>query len=231
MAPRPDPRRGAGASSGVRIVLADDEPLLRAGIRAILSADPSFEVVAEAADGHGLVAAAREHRPDVALVDIQMPGLDGLSAIGGVRRASPGTAVVILTTFGRDEYISRALTEGVDGFVLKASDPRDLLAGVRAVADGGAYLSPRVAERVVAAYTGDRARPRAAARERVAALSPRERDVLALVGAGLTNSEIARRLFLSEDTVKTHLRAVFTRLDVRNRVQAAVTAHDAGLVP
>lgn len=213
----------------IRVLLADDEPLIRVGIRTILSSDPEITVVAEAGDGHEAAELAAGRRPDVALLDIQMPGADGLAAIDLLRRASPATAVAMLTTFGTDEYVARALDGGASGFLLKAATPRELLTGVRAVAEGGAYLSPKVTRRVI---TGFRARREARAHpdhERVAALSPRERQVLALLGSGASNAEIARELHLAEDTVKTHVSAVYVRLGVRNRVQAAIIAHDSGL--
>ncbi|GAA3107258.1 response regulator transcription factor [Streptosporangium carneum] len=214
----------------VRVVLADDEAVIRAGVRMILSADPEIEVVAEVADGRALVEAVRAHRPDVALVDIRMPHLDGLGATAELRAVAPATAVLIMTTFGRDSYISRALGDGAAGFLLKTGDPREFLLGVRAVAEGGVYLSPSVAARVVSELTGEQLARAAAARDRVAVLTNREREVLALVGAGLSNAEIARRLHLAEGSVKTYTSTILGRLDVRNRVQAAVIAHDAGLV-
>lgn len=214
----------------IKVLLADDEAMIRAGVRAILAADPDVEVVAEAADGAEAVELARRHRPQVALLDIRMPRLDGLAAAAEIRRTVPDTAVVILTTFGEDAYIARALADGAAGFLLKAGDPRELLAGVRAVADGAAYLSPKVAQRVVAELRGGELSRRAAAREQTAALTPRERDVLALVGAGLSNAEIARRLYLVEGTVKAYMSAILTRLGVHNRVQAAIVAYEAGLV-
>ncbi|MYV99277.1 response regulator transcription factor, partial [Streptomyces sp. SID3343] len=133
----------------MRVLLADDERLIRAGVRAVLSTDAGIEVVAEAADGREAVEQARKYRPDVALVDIRMPHLDGLAATAELRRVAPDTAVVILTTFGEDEYIATALDSGATGFLIKSGDPRELIAGVRAVADGGAYLSPQVAKRVI----------------------------------------------------------------------------------
>ncbi len=205
--------------------------MIRAGIRAILEMSPGFEVVAEAGDGREAVELALRHRPDVAVLDIRMPRLDGLAATEELRRALPGTAVVILTTFGEDEYIVRALDGGATGFLLKSGDPRDLLTGIRAAADGAAYLSPRVARRVIARLGQDtRQRGTSTAGEQVARLTARERDVLALVGAGLSNAEIARRLHLVEGTVKAHMTAIFTSLGVRNRVQAAVLAHKADIV-
>jgi DNA-binding NarL/FixJ family response regulator len=214
----------------ISVLIADDEAMIRAGIRAILVNDPEITVVAEADDGDSAVEAVRRHRPDVALVDIRMPRLDGLSAAAQIRRLVPATGVVMLTTFGEDEYISRAIAAGAAGFLLKSGDPRELTAGVRAVAAGAAYLSPRVAHRVITELAGTRLGAGAAARTRVAVLTEREREVLALVGAGLSNGDIARRLFLVEGTVKAYVSSLLSRLGVRNRVQAAILAYEAGLV-
>jgi DNA-binding NarL/FixJ family response regulator len=214
----------------IRVLLADDEAMIRAGVRAILGAAPDVEVVAEAADGREAVEQARAHRPDVVLLDIRMPVLDGLSAAAELRRVAPGTAVVMLTTFGEEEYVAAALEAGVAGFLLKSGDPYELMAAVRAAREGAAFLSPRVARQVIAQLSGEVMARRQAARAKVAVLTPRERDVLALLGAGLSNAEIGRRLFLVEGTVKAHVSALMTRLGVRNRVQAAVVAHEAGVV-
>lgn len=214
----------------IRVLLADDEGMVRAGVRAILAADPEIDVVAEAADGRAAIDQAQRHRPDVALLDIRMPRLDGLAATGEILRTVPETAVVILTTFSEDTYIARALGDGASGFLLKSGDPEELLTGVRAVADGAAYLSPMVAKRVIDELSDGRMSRAASARGQVAALTPRERDVLTLLGAGLSNAEIARRLHLVEGTVKAYVSAILTRLEVRNRVQAAIVAYEAGLV-
>ncbi len=214
----------------IKVLLADDEAMIRAGVRAILAAAPDMEVVAEAGDGHEAVELARAHRPDVALLDIRMPGLDGLGAAAELRRAAPDVAVVMLTTFSEDEYIIRALDSGASGFLLKAGDPYELMAAIRAAHGGGAFLSPRIAHRVIRQVSGGRMTRQAAAKERIAALTPREREVLALVAAGLYNAEIGERLFLVEGTVKAYVSATLSRLDMRNRVQAAVLAYEAGLV-
>lgn len=214
----------------IRILLADDEAMIRAGVRAILESDPELNVVAEAGDGRQAVDLAISHHPDVALLDIRMPRLDGLAAAAEIRRAAPGTAVVMLTTFGEDDYIAKALDVGAGGFLLKSGDPRELLAGIHAVVDGAAYLSPKVAQRVIAQLSGGRMARGAAARDRIEQLTEREREVLALLGAGLSNAEIARELHIVEGTVKAYVSAILTRLDVRNRVQAAIIAHEAGLV-
>jgi DNA-binding NarL/FixJ family response regulator len=218
----------------IRVLLADDEAMVRAGVRAILGSDEAIEVVAEAADGQEAVALAQRHRPDVAVLDIRMPRMDGLAAGAEIKRTVPETAVVMLTTFSEDAYIAKALGDGASGFLLKSGDPHELIAGLKAVAEGAAYLSPKVAQRVIAELSagtgGGRMARAAAAKEQVDVLTPREREVLALVGAGLSNAEIAGRLFLVEGTVKAYVSAVLTRLAVKNRVQAAIVAYEAGLV-
>jgi DNA-binding NarL/FixJ family response regulator len=203
-------------------------------VRAVLSTDPGIEVVAEAADGREAVELVHAHRPAVAVLDIRMPRTNGIEAAAEIRRTAPGTGVVMLTTFGEDDYILRALGGGAAGFLIKSGEPEELIAGVRAVADGAAYLSPKVAARVVAHLSatgaGALAGRRTAARERVAALTARERDVLAFLGSGLSNGQIARRLHVVEGTVKAHVSSILARLGVDNRAAAAVVAHEDGIV-
>ncbi|MEF9886718.1 response regulator transcription factor [Streptomyces sp. P9-A4] len=215
-------------SRPVRVLVADDEAMVRAGVLAVLARDPHVEVVAEASSGQEALALTRRHRPDVVLLDIQMPGMDGLTAAGRLHQELPTVGVIMLTTFGQDEYITRALEEGADGFLLKADDPRELLNGVRAVGTGGAYLSPRVAGRVI---TGMRAHRAAHPHRSLERLTDRERQVLAGLGAGRSNAEIAKSLHLVEGTVKAHVSAVLSKLGARNRVEAAIVAYEAGLAP
>ncbi|MFD9606284.1 response regulator transcription factor [Streptomyces sp. NBC_01224] len=214
----------------VRVLVADDEAMVRAGVRAILARDPGIEVVAEAPDGHEAVEAARVHRPAVALLDIQMPLLDGIAAAAQIYRELPGTAVIMLTTFGEDDFIAHALQAGASGFLLKADDPRELLSGVHAVAAGGAYLSPKVAARVIAGLRTGRLTNGTPLHHPLERLTEREHTVLSLLGSGLSNAEIAARLHLVEGTVKAHVSAVLSKLAVRNRVEAAIVAWEAGLV-
>ncbi|WP_130513677.1 response regulator transcription factor [Krasilnikovia cinnamomea] len=213
----------------IRAVVADDEPLVRAGVRAVLASDADIEIVAEADDGRQAIDLVQRHRPQVAVLDIRMPGTDGLCAAAEIRRTMPGTGVLMLTTFGEDDYILRALSGGASGFVLKSGPPEELIAAVKAVAEQAAYLSPRVAARVVAHLASTRAgEDQRVARQRVAALTDRERQVLALLGGGLSNRQIARRLGLVEGTVKAHVSAILAGLGAPNRAAAAVIAHQAG---
>ncbi|MEV6330359.1 response regulator transcription factor [Streptomyces sp. NPDC051909] len=214
----------------MRVVVADDEPLIRAGIRMILTSDPEIEVVAEAADGREAVDLARSHAADVVLLDIQMPVLDGLSALPELRRAAPATKVVVLTTFGERENVLRALEHGGAGFLLKDTAPAELIRAVRAAAAGDAYLSPAATRHVVERLASGRETARAEeARNRITALSEREREVLALLGEGLSNADAGRRLHMSEATVKTYVSRILAKLGCENRVQAALLARDAGL--
>ncbi|MEV7010401.1 response regulator transcription factor [Streptosporangium sp. NPDC051022] len=214
----------------IRVLLADDEVMIRAGVRAILTTDPGIDVVAEAGDGREAVELTLAHRPDVALLDVRMPRLDGLSAGAEIVRAAPEVAVAVLTTFGDDAYLTRALDSGARGFLLKSGDPRELIAGVHAVAAGGAYLAPKPAARVIGRLRSAGLDRAVTARARIGLLTERERDVLTLLGTGLSNAQIAKRLNVTEGTVKGHVSAILTRLDLGNRVQAAVLAHEAGLI-
>ncbi|MCX4657797.1 response regulator transcription factor [Streptomyces uncialis] len=216
--------------SGVRVVIADDEPLIRAGIRLILTSDPGIEVVAEAPDGRAAIELTRAHAPDVVLLDIQMPVMDGLTALAELRRTAPGTPVIILTTFGERDNVLRALESGGAGFLLKDTAPAELIGAVRAAAAGEAYLSPAATRHVVDQLASGRAAARGgAARARVDRLSDREHEVLALLGEGLSNADTGRRLHMSEATVKTYVSRILAKLECENRVQAALLARDAGL--
>ena len=215
----------------IRVLLVDDEELVRFGLRTVLEAAGDMDVVGEAGDGAAGVAAARELRPDVVLTDIRMPGTDGLTATREILALPDPPQVAVLTTFHVDEYVYAALAAGAAGFLLKDTPPRQIAAAVRAVADGTATLSPAVTAGLIASYVGSRATPRRAeALQRVAALSDREREVLALLGSGGSNAELAGRLFVSEATVKTYVSRLLTKLDLANRTQAAILAHEAGLL-
>ncbi|MEU6479705.1 response regulator transcription factor [Streptomyces sp. NPDC047017] len=214
----------------IRVLVTDDEPLVRAGIRMILSSGEDIDVVAEAANGREAVDLARKLAVDVVLLDLQMPVMDGVTALAELRRAAPRARVLILTTFGERENVLRTLVGGSAGFLLKDSAPPDLLRAVRAAAAGEAYLSPATTRQVVdLVASGDTARRSEEARHRLERLSDRERDVLALLGEGLSNAETGRRLHMSEGTIKTYVSRVLTKLDCGNRVQAALLARDAGL--
>ena len=216
----------------ITVVLADDQALLRAGIRALLDAEDDIEVVGEAATGDEAVRLVREHRPDVVLMDIRMPGSDGLAATRAITAAPElaGTKVVVLTTFDLDEYVFEAVRIGASGFLVKDTEPAELLRGVRAVAAGDALLSPGVTRRLIGEFA-TRSRPTAApAASRLGELTEREREVVALVGEGLSNDEIAQRLYLSPATAKTHVSRAMVKLHVRDRAQLVVLAYESGLV-
>jgi DNA-binding NarL/FixJ family response regulator len=214
-----------------RVLLADDQSLVRAGFRALLAAQPDIDVVGEAADGVEAVAQARTEHPDVVLMDVRMPVMDGLEATRRITAARPDTRVVVLTTFELDEYVFGALRAGASGFLLKDVDPADLLSAVRVVAAGEALLAPRLTRRLIEAFVAqDRAAPGPRADDEIAELTPREREVLTLVGRGLSNSEIADELILSPLTAKTHVARLFQKLDARDRAQLVVLAYETGLV-
>jgi DNA-binding NarL/FixJ family response regulator len=220
----------------IRVLLADDQALVRAGFRALLNAEPDIEVVAEAADGLEAVKLVRQTRPDVALMDIRMPGVDGLEATRRIVAdpALAGTKVVILTTFELDEYVFEALRDGASGFLVKDTEPVELLRGVRAVAAGDALLSPSVTRRVIGQFAGTGGGgggpgPKAPPRE-LDQLTDREREVMVLVAEGLSNDEIAARLVISPATAKTHVSRTMVKLGARDRAQLVVYAYEAGLI-
>jgi DNA-binding NarL/FixJ family response regulator len=213
----------------VRVMLVDDDHLLRSGLRAILSSDDSIEVVDEAENGRLAVQRARHHRPDVVLMDVRMPDLDGIAATAELLKATPTTKVIILTTFEIDEYILGALRAGASGFLLKRSSPEQLIAAIHTVADGEALLSPSVTRRLierVAAHPILSRKPD----PRLAELTTREREVLELVAQGLSNAEIAEALTLERTTIKTHVQRILTKLGARNRVEVVIVAYEWGLI-
>jgi len=210
----------------VRVLVADDEPLITAGIRAVLESAGDIEVVATAVDGGAAVTEAVRHRPDVVLLDITMPVLDGLGALAELRRQAPAARAVMLTSFGTEPNVVRALQEGAAGFVLKHCAPDELIRAVRAAHDGDAYLSPEVTRLVLGMVTPLAGRRHEAA-ARLTVLSPRETEIAGLVAEGLTNADIARRVHMSEPTIKTYVSRVLTKLDCANRVEVALLVRDA----
>ena len=212
----------------IRVLIADDQQLVRSGFRVLLDTQPDIEVVGEATDGLTAVAEARRLRPDIVLMDIRMPRVDGIEATRTLTGTLPGTRVIILTTYDLDEYVFDALRAGACGFLLKDVRTADLADAVRTVSDGGALLAPTVTLRMISQFAR---RPSPAQRDRLLAmLTPREREVLALIGHGLSNTEIATRLFISQATAKTHVARILLKLGLRDRVQAAVLAYERGVV-
>lgn len=213
----------------IRVLIVDDEALVRSGLRMILEAAGDIAIVAEARDGDEALAAVRRHRPQVVLMDVRMPGRDGISATSLISELPDAPKVIMLTTFDMDEYVHAALRAGAVGFLLKDTPPRDLAEAVRIVAAGNAMLSPTVTRRLISSFTS-RGRTQAdQARRRLAGLTERELEVACAVGRGLSNAEIARELDMAETTVKAHVSRALAKLGLTNRVQAALLVHDAGL--
>jgi DNA-binding NarL/FixJ family response regulator len=212
----------------VRVMLVDDDHLLRSGLRAILSSDDSIEVVDEAENGRLAVQRARHQRPDVVLMDVRMPDLDGIAATAELLKATPTTKVIILTTFEIDEYILGALRAGASGFLLKRSSPEQLIAAIHTVAEGEALLSPSVTRRLIERVAAHPILSRKTD-PRLAELTTREREVLELIAEGLSNAEIAEALIIEASTVKTHVKNVLAKLDVRDRLQAVIFAYESGV--
>lgn len=215
--------------SAITVAVADDQQLIRAGLRMVVESQPDLTLVGEAGDGREAIALVRSARPNVLVLDIRMPGLDGIRAIAGVLTASPGTRVLMLTTFDVDGYVYESLRQGASGFLFKDASPEQLLAGIRTVAAGEMLLAPALTRRLVEQYLR-----RAPSQDRESSplgrLTERERDVLVAIAGGLSNAEIADRLILSEGTVKTHVSHILFKLELRDRVQAVIAAYEYGLV-
>lgn len=213
----------------IKVLLVDDDALVRAGLRMILSAADDLEVVGETDDGVRAVAAVREHRPDVVLMDIRMKEMDGITATHALRRLDPAPQVIVLTTFEADQQVMSALRAGASGFLVKDTPPGEIINAVRLVASGDAIISPSVTRTLLSHFNDrDLSERREAAVQRLANLTAREQDVATAIGAGASNAEVAASLFMSEATVKAHVSRIFTKLEVTSRVQIAIVVHDAG---
>ncbi|HZZ97502.1 MAG TPA: response regulator transcription factor [Jatrophihabitantaceae bacterium] len=213
-----------------RVLIVDDQELVRAGLRGILHARYGFDIVAECVDGSEVTAAVAAHRPDIVVMDVRMPGVDGVQATRALRMDPAAPPVLILTTFDDDEVLAAALRAGASGFLLKGVPADDLQRAVRTVAEGGAWLDPAVTGRVLTTYRSAPARGATAGAGVLDELTAREREVLAMIGHGMTNTEIAAELILSDGTVKSHINRIFAKLHLRDRAAAVVLAFDSGLV-
>jgi DNA-binding NarL/FixJ family response regulator len=211
-----------------RVLIADDDGLMRAGLVELLTADPEIEIIGQAATGREAVEQARRLGPDVVLMDVRMPDLDGIGATGELARAVPGARVLILTTFEQDDYVFGALRAGASGFLLKRARPEELIAAVHTIAAGEALLSPSVTRRVIDRMA-QQPTPELADQARLDKLTPREREVLELIARGLSNREIAAALAVEESTIRTHVKRVLMKLDLRDRVQAVIFAYETGV--
>ena len=226
----PSPARGGGQGGGpIRVLIVDDQALVRAGFRMILEAQPDLEVVGEAGDGSAAIDAVRTLRPDVVLMDVRMPGIDGIEATRRLTEAGVPGKIVILTTYDLDEYVFDALAAGASGFLLKHVPPEELVRGVRVAASGEALLAPSITKRLIEEFAKQRAPVRASGTD-LKTLTDREREVLTLLGRGLSNPEIAKDLKVGEATVKTHVAHVLDKLELRDRVQAVIFAYEIGLI-
>jgi DNA-binding NarL/FixJ family response regulator len=214
----------------IRVVIADDQGLVRVGLCKVLGVEPGIELVGEAADGEQAVAVAARLQPDVVLMDIRMPALDGIEATRRLVRTHPGVRVLMLTTFGLDGYVYESLRAGASGFMLKDAPPEEIAAAVRIVASGDALLAPSITRSVIEEFARHPAPTPLQRPVAVAALTPREREVLDLLVSGLSNPEICRRLFISDATAKTHVARILQKLDLRDRVQVVIYAYESGLV-
>jgi DNA-binding NarL/FixJ family response regulator len=212
------------------VVIADDQALVRVGLRKILEAEPDTTIVGEAGDGEDAVAAARRLQPDVVLMDIRMPVLDGIEATRRIVREQPATRVLILTTFGLDNYVYDALRAGASGFLLKDAPPEEIAAAVRIVANGEALLAPAVTRAVIEEFTRRPPAPAGKPLREVAALTPREQEVLDLLARGLSNPQICEQLVISEATAKTHVARILHKLELRDRIQVVIYAYETGLI-
>jgi DNA-binding NarL/FixJ family response regulator len=218
-------------AGSIRVLLVDDEALLRTGVRLILRHATDIEVVGEAEDGAQAVGLVDELAVDVVLMDIRMPKMDGLAALRTITARVPSVRVVMLTTFGENAYVAEALRDGAAGFVLKDIGPRELIHAVRAAASGNAILSPEITRRIIDHHLSTETARAVRARELTASLTDRERDVLVAIGLGMSNAEAGKRLLMGEGTVKTHVSHILAKLGCANRVQAAILAHEAGILP
>jgi DNA-binding NarL/FixJ family response regulator len=215
--------------TGLSVLIADDDDLMRAGLNAILASDDTIDVVAEAADGDQAIRETRRCQPDVVLMDVRMPKLDGIAATREIIAAAPQTRILILTTFEDDDYVFGALSAGASGFLLKRTQPEELIAAIHVIAGGESLLSPSIT-RTVVNRLARQPRPDLTASRRLRELTPREREILQHVARGLSNQEIAAALYVEESTVKTHLKRIFAKLGLRDRVQAVILGYETGLV-
>ena len=231
---RPDGSERPGEVSGpISVVLADDQALMRMGFRMVLEAEEDITVVGEASDGTSALAQAKALHPDVILMDVRMPGMNGIEATERIARECPGTRVLILTTFDLDEYAFAGLRAGASGFLLKDTRPTELAEAIRTVASGEAVVSPRITQRMLEMFASslpNSGKPAQPSDPRIDSLTPREKEILVLISQGMSNAEIADRLVVSATTVKTHVGNVLAKLDVRDRVQAVVVAYETGLM-